>query len=47
MEGDWPVKSILPLCPGHEGVGIVEEVDVSSGLLTMLLIFHLLRSDLR
>ncbi|MDN4073037.1 alcohol dehydrogenase AdhP [Fictibacillus terranigra] len=24
--GDWPVKPNLPLIPGHEGVGIVEEV---------------------
>ena len=24
--GDWPVKPILPLIPGHEGVGIVEMV---------------------
>lgn len=24
--GDWPVKPTLPLIPGHEGVGIVEEV---------------------
>ena len=24
--GDWPVKPSLPLIPGHEGVGIVEEV---------------------
>ena len=24
--GDWPVKSILPLIPGHEGVGEVVEV---------------------
>ena len=22
--GDWPVKPILPLIPGHEGIGIVE-----------------------
>jgi D-arabinose 1-dehydrogenase-like Zn-dependent alcohol dehydrogenase len=26
MDGDWKVKSILPLCPGHEGVGVVHEV---------------------
>ena len=26
LEGDWPVKPKLPLVPGHEGVGIVEEV---------------------
>jgi propanol-preferring alcohol dehydrogenase len=25
-EGDWPVKPVLPFIPGHEGVGIVEEV---------------------
>ncbi|XKI12498.1 alcohol dehydrogenase AdhP [Sporosarcina sp. ANT_H38] len=25
-QGDWPVKPKLPLIPGHEGVGIVEEV---------------------
>lgn len=24
--GDWPVQPSLPLIPGHEGVGIVEEV---------------------
>lgn len=24
--GDWPIKPTLPLIPGHEGVGIVEEV---------------------
>jgi propanol-preferring alcohol dehydrogenase len=24
--GDWPVKPTLPLIPGHEGVGIVEEL---------------------
>jgi propanol-preferring alcohol dehydrogenase len=24
--GDWPVKPTLPFTPGHEGVGIVEEV---------------------
>ena len=24
--GDWPVKPSLPLIPGHEGVGIVEQV---------------------
>jgi alcohol dehydrogenase, propanol-preferring len=24
--GDWPVKPTLPLVPGHEGVGIVEQV---------------------
>src|SRR5579864_2110279 len=24
--GDWPVKPHLPLIPGHEGVGIVEQV---------------------
>ncbi|WP_019157895.1 alcohol dehydrogenase AdhP [Brevibacterium senegalense] len=26
LEGDWPVKPKLPLVPGHEGVGIVEEI---------------------
>lgn len=26
VHGDWPVKPKLPLIPGHEGVGIVEEV---------------------
>lgn len=25
-QGDWPVKPKLPLIPGHEGVGIVEEI---------------------
>lgn len=24
--GDWPVKPKLPLIPGHEGVGVVEEI---------------------
>ena len=24
--GDWPVKPVLPIVPGHEGVGIVEEL---------------------
>lgn len=24
--GDWPVKPKLPLIPGHEGVGVIEEV---------------------
>lgn len=26
VNGDWPVKSKLPLTPGHEGAGIVEAV---------------------
>jgi alcohol dehydrogenase, propanol-preferring len=26
--GDWPVKPTLPFTPGHEGVGIVEELGV-------------------
>lgn len=26
MHGDWPVKPGLPLVPGHEAVGIIEEV---------------------
>lgn len=26
MRGDWPVKPSLPLVPGHEGVGIVEQL---------------------
>lgn len=26
VDGDWPVKSILPLTPGHEGVGNVVAV---------------------
>ena len=26
MRGDWPVKPSLPLVPGHEGVGIIEQV---------------------
>ncbi|MBW9111934.1 alcohol dehydrogenase AdhP [Microbacterium ureisolvens] len=26
MHGDWPVKPGLPLVPGHEGVGIVEQL---------------------
>src|SRR6187402_1124631 len=24
--GDWPVKPTLPFTPGHEGVGIVEQI---------------------
>ena len=24
--GEWPVKPKLPLIPGHEGVGVIEEV---------------------
>jgi propanol-preferring alcohol dehydrogenase len=24
--GDWPIKPILPLVPGHEGVGVVERI---------------------
>jgi alcohol dehydrogenase, propanol-preferring len=31
--GDWPVKPKLPLIPGHEGVGIVE--DVGSGVTAL------------
>ncbi len=26
MRGDWPVKPNLPLIPGHEGVGIIEQL---------------------
>lgn len=26
MHGDWPVKPSLPLVPGHEGVGIIEQL---------------------
>ncbi|MGW9631000.1 zinc-dependent alcohol dehydrogenase [Agromyces sp. NPDC055520] len=26
MRGDWPVRPGLPFVPGHEGVGIIEEV---------------------
>lgn len=26
MEGDWPVKPSPPFIPGHEGVGVVEEL---------------------
>lgn len=26
MNGDWPVRPKLPLVPGHEGVGIIEEI---------------------
>ncbi len=25
-DGDWPIKPTLPFIPGHEGVGVVEEV---------------------
>ncbi|GAA2319332.1 alcohol dehydrogenase AdhP [Nonomuraea roseoviolacea subsp. roseoviolacea] len=24
--GDWPVKPVLPLTPGHEGVGVIEKI---------------------
>ena len=26
MHGDWPVKPTLPFVPGHEGVGVVEQL---------------------
>ena len=26
VRGDWPVKPVMPLVPGHEGVGLVERV---------------------
>lgn len=26
VNGDWPIKPILPLIPGHEGAGIVVEI---------------------
>ncbi|MEF2964221.1 alcohol dehydrogenase AdhP [Paenibacillus sp. M1] len=26
VHGDWPVKPIMPLIPGHEGVGVVERL---------------------
>lgn len=26
VDGDWLCKSILPLCPGHEGAGKVAKV---------------------
>lgn len=26
IEGDWPVKPKMPLTPGHEGAGIVEQI---------------------
>src|SRR5699024_11992437 len=26
MEGDWPVQPTPPFIPGHEGVGVVEEL---------------------
>ncbi len=26
IDGDWPFKPTMPLCPGHEGVGHVVEV---------------------
>jgi propanol-preferring alcohol dehydrogenase len=25
-QGDWPVQPVLPVVPGHEGIGIVEEL---------------------
>ena len=36
--GDWPVKPRLPLIPGHEGVGEVE--DVGAGLPDAALAHH-------
>ena len=35
MEGDWPVKPTPPFIPGHEGVGIVEEVGPEAGDLAV------------
>lgn len=32
IDGDWPVKSKLPLCPGHEGAG--EVVSVGENVLS-------------
>lgn len=29
VDGDWPMKSKLPLCPGHEGAGVVVSVSVN------------------
>ncbi|KZE91491.1 zinc-dependent alcohol dehydrogenase [Microbacterium sp. TNHR37B] len=26
MRGDWPITPVLPLVPGHEGVGVIEAV---------------------
>lgn len=26
VRGDWSVRPKLPLCPGHEGVGVVQKV---------------------
>lgn len=26
INGDWKLKPKLPLCPGHEGVGIIRKV---------------------
>lgn len=28
VDGDWPVKPMMPLIPGHEGAGIVAAGDV-------------------
>ena len=30
-EGDWPVKPSPPFVPGHEGVGVIEEVGAGVG----------------
>lgn len=24
--GDWPIKPALPFTPGHEGIGVIEQV---------------------
>lgn len=35
MHGDWPVKPALPLVPGHEGVGIIEQLGVGVSTRTV------------
>lgn len=35
MRGDWPVKPNLPLVPGHEGVGIIEQLGVGVSTRTV------------
>lgn len=35
VDGDWNAKSQLPLCPGHEGAGIVAKVGIA---ITILLV---------
>ncbi len=32
IKGDWKVKPCLPLCPGHEGVGVIRKVPSENNL---------------